>query len=111
MDYMRCEKCQKEIKNRELVCKECKYQLVKRGDVFLANLEFGTIEVLVIQNNKGNLHSPVTIALPIKNGEVQLDLLRTIDKSRLIKKMKRFTSEQMNNIVMNLRQLVMEPSY
>ncbi len=90
--------------------------IIKKGDIFLANLEHvigseqgGVRPVLIIQNNISNKHSPVTIIAAItsrefkkefptnvflskedskldKNSTVLLNQIRTIDKSRLIKK-------------------------
>lgn len=89
---------------------------IKRGDIFLANLEpikgkeqGGVRPVLVLQNNISNKHSPVTIVSAItskiyekeyptniflnkkdsglnKDSTVMLNQIRTIDKTRLIKK-------------------------
>ncbi len=88
---------------------------IKRGDIFLANLEpvrgkeqGGIRPVLIIQNDIGNNTSPVTIIAAItskiyekdfptnisiskedskldKDSVILLNQLRTIDKSRLIK--------------------------
>ncbi|MFD2640033.1 type II toxin-antitoxin system PemK/MazF family toxin [Piscibacillus salipiscarius] len=70
---------------------------VKRGMILLANLKglltskYGTLKpVLVIQNDKGNKHSPCTIVV-VSNGEKDkrgffvwdFDLVFTIDKKRL----------------------------
>jgi len=89
---------------------------VKRGDIFLANLEpiqgseqGGIRPVLIIQNDVSNKYSPVTIVAAItskifdkefptnvfilkeesgldKDSTIILNQIRTIDKSRLIKK-------------------------
>ena len=89
---------------------------IKRGDIFLVNLEpvvgseQGRIRpVLVIQNDLGNNYSPTTIIAPItskgfeeefptnvqisqegsgleKESTILLNQIRTIDKSRIIKK-------------------------
>jgi len=92
--------------------------LIKRGDIFLANLEpvkgseqGGIRPVLIIQNDISNKYSPVTIIAAItskiferecptnvfltkkesgldKDSTILLNQIRTIDKSRLIKKIK-----------------------
>lgn len=89
---------------------------IKRGDIFLANLDpsigseqGGIRPVLIIQNNRGNKYSPTTIVacitsqafskaslpthylLPDKIGLrersiVMFEQIRTIDKSRLTKR-------------------------
>jgi mRNA interferase MazF len=90
---------------------------IKRGDIFLANLEpiigreqGGIRPVLIIQNSVYNKYSPVTIVAAItskkfskefptnvlllkkesgldKDSTILLNQIRTIDKLRLIKKM------------------------
>ena len=90
--------------------------LIKRGEIFLADLEpikgseqGGIRPVLIIQNNTSNKYSPVTIIAAItskifekefptnvflskkdskldKDSTILLNQIRTIDKSRLIKK-------------------------
>jgi len=89
---------------------------IKRGDIFLANLEpakgseqGGIRPVLIIQNDISNKHSPVTIISAItskifekeyptnifiskdesglnRDSTIMLNQIRTIDNSRLIKK-------------------------
>ena len=89
---------------------------IRRGDIIIANLEpiagseqGGIRPVLVIQNDIINIHSPTTIIAPItsriytkeyptnvqflsadsglkKESTILLNQIRTIDKSRLIKK-------------------------
>ena len=89
---------------------------IKRGDIFIANLEpikgheqKGIRPVLIIQNNTYNQYSPVTIVAAItskifskeyptnvfiskaesgldKESTILLNQIRTIDKIRLIKK-------------------------
>ena len=89
---------------------------IKRGEIFLANLEpvkgseqGGIRPVLVIQNDISNMHSPVTIIAAItskvfekeyptnvfiskkeskldKDSTILLNQIRTIDSERLIKK-------------------------
>ena len=98
---------------------------VKRGDIFLADLDeqYGSEQggirpVLIIQNNKGNKYSPTTIAACItsrvfskahlpthyyvpssvglrKNSMIMLEQIRVIDKKRLIKKIGFLTKRQM----------------
>lgn len=100
--------------------------LVKRGDIFLANLEpvkgseqGGIRPVLIIQNDSGNQYSPVTIIAAItskifekeystnvfiskqesrldKDSTIMLNQVRTIDKTRLIKRI-----SSLNNFIMN----------
>ena len=84
----------------------------RRGDIYLANLnphkgseQGGTRPVLVLQNNAGNFHAPTIIVAPITtrlhklnlpthhllgregglycDSMVELEQLRTIDKSRV----------------------------
>ena len=92
---------------------------IKRGDIVLVNLdpvkgsEQGKIRpALVIQNDIGNEYSPITIIAPItskifskefptnvqiqtkdsgleKESTILLNQIRAIDKSRIIKKLKR----------------------
>lgn len=89
---------------------------VRRGEIFLANLEpikgseqGGVRPCLIIQNNPGNKYSPLTIIAPItskifekefptnvflsrkdskldKDSTALLNQIRTIDRLRLIKK-------------------------
>lgn len=89
--------------------------IIKKGDIFYADLsggvgseQHGERPVLIIQNNIGNKYSPTTIVAAITTHEKKLDLpthvlldescglkqqsivmleqIRTIDKSRLKKK-------------------------
>ncbi len=89
---------------------------VKRGDIFLANLspvigseQSGIRPVVIVQNDLGNKYSPTVIALAItskekislpthipiskyisglpKNSIILAEQIRTLDKSRLIKKL------------------------
>jgi len=92
---------------------------VERGDIFLTNLnpvigsEQGKVRpALIIQNDFGNKHSPITIIAPItsklytrdyptnvkisakesslkRDGTVVLNQVRAIDKSRLLKRIGR----------------------
>ena len=91
--------------------------IIKRGDIFLANLEpikgseqGGMRPVLIIQNDISNKYSPVTIIAAItskvfekefptnvfltkqeskldKDSTIMLNQIRTIDKSRIIKRL------------------------
>lgn len=90
---------------------------IKRGDLVLVNLEpvkgseqGGVRPCLIIQNDKGNEYSPLTIIAPItskkftkefptnvfidkedsklnKDSTILLNQIRTIDKKRIIKKL------------------------
>jgi len=101
---------------------------IKRGDVLLVNLEpvtgaeQGRIRpVIVIQNDIGNKFSPTTIIAPItskifskefptnvkasarqsglkKDSTILLNQIRTIDKSRIIKKVRSLEREIMNKV-------------
>ena len=107
--------------------------IVKRGDIFLANLEpikgseqGGIRPVLIIQNDTSNLHSPVTVVAAItskiyekefptnvfiskresrldKDSTILLNQIRTIDKSRLIKKAGSLNLQLMNNVSLALK--------
>ncbi len=99
----------------------------KRGDIYLANLnpfigseQGGTRPVLVLQNNDGNLYSPVLIVAPItskikkltqpthyfleKNkalsvpSMVEFEQLTRIDKSRVITYLGKLTEEQYERV-------------
>lgn len=101
---------------------------IKRGDIFLANLEpikgseqGGVRPVLIIQNNTSNKYSPVTIIAAItskvfdkefptnvflskdesrldKDSTILLNQIRTIDKSRIIKKISTLNSFIMKKV-------------
>ena len=101
---------------------------IKRGDIVLANLEpvkgseqGGVRPVLVIQNNEGNKFSPTTIISPItskeftkefptnvmiskeesrlnKDSTIMLNQIRTIDKSRIIRKISLLDNFTMNKV-------------
>jgi len=101
---------------------------ITRGDIVLANLEpirgseqGGIRPVLVIQNNEGNRFSPTTIISPItskefnkefptnvfiskhdshldKDSTIILNQIRTIDKSRIIKKISSLDIYSMNKV-------------
>ncbi|MGC9309493.1 MAG: type II toxin-antitoxin system PemK/MazF family toxin [Candidatus Nanoarchaeia archaeon] len=101
---------------------------IKRGDIFLADLEpikgkeqGGKRPVLIIQNNISNKHSPTTIIAAItskiyekeyptnvfilktdsglnKDSTIMLNQIRTIDNSRLFKKVGALDSFVMNKV-------------
>jgi len=101
---------------------------IKRGDIVLAGLEpvkgseqGGVRPVLVIQNDEGNRFSPTTIIAPITSKEfskefptnvaiskqesrlnndstILLNQIRTIDKSRVIKKISSLDFYTMNKV-------------
>ena len=101
---------------------------VLRGDVVLANLEpvvgseQGSIRpVLIIQNDTSNEYSPTTIIAPVtsriytkefptnvfvlkkdskldKDSTILLNQIRTIDKSRIIKKLTKLDGSIMNKV-------------
>ncbi len=101
---------------------------IKKGDIFLANLEpvkgseqGGIRPALIIQNDISNKHSPVTIIAAItsrvyekefstnvsiskkdsglnKDSTIMLNQLRTIDKSRIIKKVGSLDLYLMNKV-------------
>ena len=101
---------------------------IKRGEIFLANLEptkgseqGGTRPVLIIQNDIGNEYSMTTIIAPItstimkkeyptnvlikkedskliKDSTILLNQIRTIDISRLIKKIGSVDNFTMNGV-------------
>jgi len=110
--------------------------LVKRGNIFLANLEpikgseqGGTRPVLIIQNDVSNQYSPVIIVAALtskifkkefptnvfiskedsnlgKDSNVLLNQIRTIDKSRLIKKI-----DSLDNNLMDCVNLALKISF
>ena len=101
---------------------------VRRGEIYLVNLDptigseiSKTRPALVIQNDIGNMYSPLTIVAPITskprkksyptevaipskdsglkiNSWVLLAQIRTIDKSRLIKKLGALSSRKKNEV-------------
>ena len=101
--------------------------IIKRGDIFLANLEpiigkeqGGIRPVLVIQNDTSNKHSPVAIIAAItskiynkefptnvfitkkdsgldKNSTIMLNQIRTIDTLRIIRKI-----NSLDNFIINM---------
>ena len=99
----------------------------RRGDIYLANLnpfrgseQGGTRPVLVLQNNAGNLYAPTLIIAPItsqhhklgqpthylirkegglfRDSMVELEQIRTIDKSRVEFYIGRISRETMKKI-------------
>lgn len=101
---------------------------VKKGEIYLANLndasgsEQGKVRpVLIIQNNRGNKHSPTTIVACLSSkiytkhhlpthcilpdglglkyrSMVMCEQIRVIDKSRLIKRITKLDKRQMARI-------------
>ena len=101
---------------------------VRRGDIYYADLDHATVgseqggtrPVLIIQNDKGNLHSPTVIAAAItsqnkrglpthieltdecyglsKNSTIMLEQVRTIDKARLRDKLGHLDKEIMEKV-------------
>lgn len=106
---------------------------IKRGDIFLANLEpikgreqGGIRPVLIIQNDISNKYSPVTIIAAItskvyekefptnvfvskkdsgldKDSTILLNQIRTIDKTRLIKRVGSLDLQLMNKVDLAIR--------
>ena len=106
---------------------------ILRGDVVLANLEpvigseQGSIRpVLIIQNDISNEYSPTTIIAPVtsrvytkefptnvyvskqdskldKDSTILLNQIRTIDKSRIIKKLTKLDNTIMNKVDMEIK--------
>ena len=99
----------------------------RRGDIYIANLnpfrgseQGGTRPVLVLQNNDGNLYCPTLIIAPLssklkkpnlpthyllKKGRglftdsiVELEQIKTIDKSRVQRYVGKITPEQMSGV-------------
>ena len=104
-----------------------KDEKIYRGDIYLANLnpykgseQGGKRPVIIIQNDVGNHYSPTVIVtavtsrffkkralpthVPFDNAELErnslalLEQIRTIDKSRLIRKIGRVPEEKMKEI-------------
>ena len=99
---------------------------IKRGDIYFADLnpirgseQGGIRPVLVIQNDKGNKHSPTIIIAPVtsslekvklpthveifgeglsKNSIVLLEQIRTIDKCRITDHIGRLDNKTMKHI-------------
>src|SRR3989344_2780518 len=107
--------------------------IVKKGDIFLANLEpvkgseqGGIRPCLVIQNDSSNIYSPVTIIAAItsktfekeyptnvfiskqeskldKDSTILLNQIRTIDKIRLVKRISSLNSFIMDKVDMAIK--------
>lgn len=107
--------------------------IIKRGDIFLANLEpikgseqGGIRPVLILQNDISNKYSPVTIIAAItskvfgkdfptnvfisksesgleKDSTILLNQIRTIDSSRLIKKINNLDDFIMHKVNMAIK--------
>ena len=101
---------------------------IKRGDIILVDLEpvkgseqGGIRPCLIIQNDKGNKYSPLTIIAPLtskdftkefptnvfvsreesgldKDSTILLNQIKTIDKSRIMKKISSLNSFLMNKV-------------
>ena len=101
---------------------------IKRGDIVLTNLnpvkgseQRGIRPCLIIQNNEGNKYSPLTIIAPLtskvfsktfptnvqvssseskleKQSTILLNQIRTIDKSRIIKKISNLLIHTLNKV-------------
>jgi len=106
---------------------------IKRGDIFLVNLdpvvgsEQGKIRpALIIQNDISNEYSPITIIAPItskiyskefptnvflpkkdsgldKDSTILLNQIRTIDKSRISKKLSTLNGQIMKRVNMSIK--------
>lgn len=101
---------------------------VKRGDIFLADLPLsmgseqgGKRPVVIIQNNKGNVYSPTVIVAVItskmnktklpthieinlsKPSLVMTEQIKTLDKSRLVRKLASLDDETVKKINNALR--------
>lgn len=106
---------------------------LKRGDIILANLDpvkgseqGGIRPVLVLQNNEGNKFSPTTIVTSItskkftkefptnvfisqqdsnldRDSTIMLNQIKTIDKSRIIKKISSLDFYYMNKVNLALK--------
>ena len=101
--------------------------IYRRGDIYIANLnpfrgseQGGTRPVLVLQNNDGNFYCPTLIVAPLssklkkpkqpthyllKKGRglitdsiVELEQIKTIDKSRIERYIGKITPEQMSGV-------------
>ena len=106
---------------------------LKRGDIVLSNLEpvrgseqGGIRPCLIIQNDKGNKYSPLTIIAPItskeftkefstnvfiskfdskldKDSTILFNQIKTIDKSRIIKKISSLNSFLIHKVDMAIK--------
>lgn len=107
--------------------------IIKRGNIFLVNLEpirgseqGGVRPCLIIQNDYGNKYSPLTIIAPLtskkfskefptnvflskedsnldKDSTILLNQIRTLDKSRLIRKIGSLSLEIMKKVDMAIK--------
>lgn len=90
-----------------------------RGEIYYADLgevtgseQGGTRPVLIVQNNAGNTYSPTTIIVPITSQKkpklpthvdiklnepstIMCEQIKTIDKTRLLEKIRNATCEEM----------------
>lgn len=125
---LRTEKVLRRIAEGDVIVEE---QVMRRGEIYHANLNpvFGSEQggyrpVLIIQNNRGNQHSPTVIVAAItsqpktklpthvpingisgleKESFVLLEQIRTVDKRRLDDYVGRLNRDQMNKIEKALR--------
>jgi len=120
---MICSNCR--VETNEKVCGNCGQIPIKRGDMWLANLNgidpYGRelVPVICIQNNMGNKHSPTTIVVVssldfrvdrftervdmMKNFGIQsvyfdCELITTVDKSRMIKPIMKLNNKAITRI-------------
>ncbi len=107
--------------------------IIKRGDIVLVNLEpvkgseqGGIRPCLIIQNDKGNQYSPLTIIAPLtskkftkeyptnvfllknesgldKDSTILLNQIKTIDKSRMMRKISSLSSFLMSQVDMAIK--------
>ena len=125
---LRTEKVLRRIAEGDAIVEE---QVMKRGEIYHADLNpvFGSEQggyrpVLIIQNNRGNQHSPTVIVAAItsqpktklpthvpihgirgleKESFVLLEQIRTVDKRRLDDYVGRLNRDQMNKVEKALR--------
>jgi mRNA interferase MazF len=106
---------------------------IRRGEIYLVNLdpivgsEIGKSRpALIIQNDVGNQYSPVTIVAPVtsqeankkyptdvwitahesgleKNSRVLLNQIRTVDKTRIHRKIGKLSAERMQEVNQAIR--------
>ncbi|WP_411953204.1 hypothetical protein ACKXGF_07570 [Alkalibacillus sp. S2W] len=80
---------------------------IKQGDVLVIRGDYTTEKVIVIQNNKGNCHSPTTIVYSVIDGDI---FVRTIDKKRIIKRIGHASDYSKQEILHNLKLNLLTPS-
>ena len=125
---LRTEKVLRRIAEGDVIVEE---QVMRRGEIYHADLNpvFGSEQggyrpVLIIQNNRGNQHSPTVIVAAItsqpktklpthvpingirgleKESYVLLEQIRTVDKRRLDDYVGRLNRDQMNKVEKALR--------